>query len=147
VLAQQTAVSVVGSLLGGLGAALTVAAVAVALPMTDYSFMLSIETTAQLIAASAFTGAVGAIMGAGIGAVVRNTGGAVTGAFLILIVGPPLVVQMANGAASWVPGTLAGVLSGIGSEVGSLAAIAALAIWAAFPAAIGLISTMRRDVA
>ncbi|MGA9596775.1 MAG: hypothetical protein WBV06_11495 [Acidimicrobiia bacterium] len=146
VLAQLTAVSVVGGLLGGLGAGLTVAAVAAALPMTDYSFLLSIGTTAQLIAASAFTGAVGAVMGAGIGAVVRNTGGAVTGAFVTLIVGPPLVVQMASGAASWVPGTLAGVLSGIGGEVGLLAAIAALIMWAAVPAAMGLISTMRRDV-
>ena len=43
------------------------------------------------------------VLGAGIGTIVRNTGGAVTGAVLALIVAPPLIVQLVNDASSWVP--------------------------------------------
>jgi ABC-2 type transport system permease protein len=146
VLAQLTAVSLVGGLLGLVGAGLTIGAVALALPATDYGFMLSIGPMTQLLAAAAYAAAVGAAMGAGIGALVRNTGGAVTGAFLVLVVGPPLIVQMANGTAPWMPNTLTGVLSGVGSEVGILAALLGMAAWAAVPATIGLISTLKRDV-
>ncbi len=145
-LAQFTAVAVVGGVLGLIGAGLTIAAVAFALPMTEYSFMVSLGTTIQLLAASAFAAAVGAILGAGIGALIRNTGGAVTVVFLVLVVGPPLFVQMASGAGSWVPDTLTGVLSGVGSDVGPFAAVAGMAAWAVVPAVIGLMAVQRRDV-
>jgi len=100
----------------------------------------------QVIAASSFAGAVGAVLGAGIGALVRNTGGAVTGTVLALIVAPPLIVHLSSDATSWVPTTLASVLSGVGDEVGMVAAIVAITGWAVIPAAIGLISVQRRDV-
>jgi hypothetical protein len=146
VLAQLAAVFVGGGVLGLVGAALTAVSVAVALPLTDYGFMVSAGGVAQVLAASSFAGAAGAVLGAGIGALVRNTGGAVTGAVLLLIVAPPLIVQLASGAASWVPNTLANVLSGVGDEVGLLAAGAAIAAWALLPAGIGLIAVHRRDV-
>ncbi len=53
------------------------------------------------------------VLGAGVGALVRNTGGAVTGAILLLVILPPLAVQMVSETASWVPGTLANVVSGV----------------------------------
>lgn len=146
VLAQLAAVLAGGSVLGLVGAALTAVAVAVALPLTDYAFMVSAGGVAQVLAASSFAGAAGAVLGAGIGALVRNTGGAVTGAVLLLIIAPPLIVQLANKAASWVPNTLANVLSGVSDEVGLVAAGAAIAAWALVPAGIGLISVHRRDV-
>jgi hypothetical protein len=77
---------------------------------------------------------------------VRNTGGAVTGSVLVLIIAPPLIIQLASGAASWVPNTLATVLSGVGDEVTTLAAGLAIAAWAAVPAAIALVAVQRRDV-
>lgn len=89
---------------------------------------------------------VGAVLGAGIGALVRNTGGAVTGAVLALVIAPPLIVQLASGAFNWMPGTLANVVSGVSGEVTVVAAIAALLCWAAVPAAVGLSSVLRRDV-
>jgi ABC-2 type transport system permease protein len=153
VLAQFLAVAIVAAVLGLLGAALTIAAVAVALPTTDYGFLVSIAGVGQVLAASTFAGAIGGVLGAGIGAIVRNTGGAVAGAFFVLMIAPPLIVQMADEAASWVPSTLVNVLSGVESEVPAIdqlgipAAIVALAAWAIVPAAIGLVSVTRRDIA
>ena len=146
VAAQFTAVLLAGGLLGLVGAALTVLGVAASLPTTDYGFMESAGGVAAVLAASAFSGAAGALLGAGIGAVVRNTGGAVTGVVLMLIFAPPLIVQMANGAASWVPSTLANVLAGVSHEVSRPAALVALAAWAIVPALIGLVSVQKRDV-
>jgi hypothetical protein len=146
VLAQLAAVGAAGAVLGFIGAALTVAAVAVTLPTTEYGFLVSVAGVAAVLAAAALSGAAGAVLGAGIGALVRNTGGAVTGAVLALVIAPPLVVQLASGAASWVPSTLASVLSGVTHEISRPAALAALVLWAAVPAAIGLVAVERRDV-
>ena len=125
---------------------MTTGAVAAVLPTTDYTFLISTGDMIRLLAASSFAGAAGALLGAGIGALVRNTGGAVTGAVLMLVIAPPLVVQIAGGAADWIPPTLANVVSGVSNEVTVLAAIAALVLWAGIPATIGLVSTVKRDV-
>ena len=146
VLAQLTAVALGGAVLSLIGAGLTVAAIALALPTTDYGFLVSGGNVAQVIAASTFTGAVGAVLGAGIGAIVRNVGGAVTLAVFTFMVAPPLVVQLANDTASWMPANLANVLSGTVDDVGQPAAIAAMLAWAAVPAVIGLLAVQRRDV-
>jgi hypothetical protein len=146
VVAQLAAVLLGGGVLGLVGAALTAATVAVSLRTTDYTFMVSVGGVVRVLAASAFAGAAGAVLGAGIGALVRNTGGAVTGAVLLLIVAPPLIVQLASDAASWVPSALANVVSGTASDVAVPAALAALALWALVPAVIGLVAVQRRDV-
>lgn len=145
-LAQLTALVIAGGVLGLVGAGLTVVGVAVALPTTDYGFLVSAGGVITVLAASAFAGAAGSVLGAGIGTVIRNTGGAVTGAVLVLVVAPPLIVQLASGAASWMPGTLATVLSGVTHEVSWPAALAALAAWGTVPALIGLLVTHNRDV-
>lgn len=146
VLAQITAVALGGAAMGLAGSLMTAAAVAATLPTTEYSFLVSVDDMVRLIAASSFAGMVGAVLGGGIGAVVRNTGGAVTGAVLALVIAPPLVVQIAAGAGSWIPPTLANVTSGVSSEVALPAAIVALACWAGIPALAGFVSIMRRDV-
>jgi ABC-2 type transport system permease protein len=146
VLAQTTAVMLAGALLGLIGAALTIVAVAVSLPTTEYGFLVSAGGVTQIIAASAFAAAAGAVLGAGIGALIRNTGGAVVAAVVVLIIAPPLIVQLANEATSWMPGPLANVASGVANDVGIGAALAAITAWAVVPAAIGLLAVQRRDV-
>lgn len=146
VLAQFAAVGLGGALLGLLGAATTMVAVALALPTTEFGFLLSIGGVTRVLAASALCGAAGAVLGAGIGSLIRNTGGAVTGAVLVLLVAPPLVVQLASETASWMPATLATVLSGAATEVSVLAAVIAITLWAAVPAAIAVLVVRRRDV-
>ena len=146
VLAQFTAVGLMGAVLGLVGAAFTVAAVAASLPTTEYGFMVTAGGVAQIFASSAFAAAAGAILGAGIGVLIRNTGGAVAAAVVVLIITPPLIVQLANEAASWVPDTLTKVTSGVADDVGLGAAFAAIAVWAIVPAVIGLLAVQRRDV-
>jgi ABC-type transport system involved in multi-copper enzyme maturation permease subunit len=146
VLAQFTAVALGGAVLGLAGVAMTAGAVAAVLPTTEFGFLISTGDMIRLLAASSFAGAAGALLGGGIGALVRNTGGAVTGAVLVLVIAPPLVVQIVGGAARWIPPTLANVVSGVSNEVTVAAAITALVLWAGIPTAIGLVSTVRRDV-
>ncbi len=146
VLAQLGAIAVSGGILGFAGAGLTTTAVAISLPTTEYGFLISAGNVIQVLAASAFAGAAGAVLGAGIGTLVRNVGGAVTGVVLTLLIAPPLVVQLAHGTASWMPSVLANVTSGVANDVGQPAAIAAIAAWACVPAVVGLLAVQRRDV-
>ena len=146
VVAQLIAVAIGGTVLSIIGAGLTVAAVAVSLPTTDYRFLVSVENVARVVGASGFAGAAGAVLGAGIGSIVRNVGGAVTLTVFTFFVAPPLIVQLANDTASWMPATLASVISGVTDEVSQPAALAALAVWALIPALVGLIAVQRRDV-
>lgn len=147
VLAQLVAVAVGGCLLSIIGAGLIVVAVMAALPATDYGFLVSGDNVARVVAASGFAGAAGAVLGAGIGAIVRNVGGAVTLTVFTFFIAPPLIVQLANGTASWMPANLANVISGTADDVNQFAALLALATWAAIPAVVGLVAVERRDVA
>ncbi len=144
--AQLGAVAIGGGVLSLVGTALTVGAVVLALPTTDYDFLVSAGHVVQILVAATFAGAAGAVLGAGIGTIVRSVGGAVTGTTLALIIAPPLIVQSANDTASWMPSALANELAGVGTNISTPAAVAALAAWALVPAAIGLIAVQRRDV-
>ncbi len=146
VLAQLIAVALGGAVLSFIGAGMTIVAIALALPTTEFGFLVSAGNVTEVLASSTFTGAAGAVLGAGIGAVIRNVGGSVTTTVLALIVAPPLVVQLANGTASWMPNVLANVLAGVGDEVSRPAAIAAMLAWAAVPAIFGLLAVQYRDV-
>lgn len=122
------------------------AAVTLALPKTPYGFLLSTGDVIQLLASATMAGAVGAVLGAGLAAVIRNVGGAVTAALLVLFVIPPLAGQLINSARSWIPTTLSSVIAGVGTDVSLWAALMALATWAVIPAAAGLVAVHRRDV-
>ena len=145
--AQLAAVFLAGVALALVGQALIIAAVALALRSTEYGLMVSIGDVTQLLAASALAGAIGAVLGAGLGAVIRNVGGAVTTAVLVLFVIPPLAVQLVNDASSWIPTTLFAVVSGVSTNVSMWAALMAVAAWALIPAGAGLIAVQRRDIA
>ena len=108
-LAQLTAVLLGGAVLGLIGQALIIGGVALALPSTEYGFLVSFGGVTQILAASTLAGAVGAVLGAGLGAVIRNLGGAVTAVVLALFMIPPLVVQLVSDAASWIPPALGAV--------------------------------------
>ena len=146
VLAQLTAVLLSGAVLALVGQALIITAAALALPSTEYGFMLSAGDLTQLLAASALAGAIGGVLGAGLGAVIRNVGGAVTTAVLVLFVIPPLTVQLVNDAATWIPTTLFAVISGVSTDVSLWAALMVVTAWALVPAAAGLMAVQRRDV-
>lgn len=144
--AQLGAIAIGGGVLSLVGAALTAGAVALALPTTDYSFLVSVAHVARILVAATFAGATGGVLGAGIGTIVRSVGGAVTGTTLTLLIAPPLIVQSANGTASWMPSALANELAGVATEISTPAAVGALAAWSLIPATIGLIAVQRRDI-
>jgi ABC-2 type transport system permease protein len=144
--AQLTAVGLGGAMLGFLGAGLTAIAVAVSLPLTVHGFMVSAGGLAQVLAASTLAGACGAVLGAGVGTVIRNTGGAVTGTVVVLIIAPPVLVQLASGVAPWIPNALANVASGVVGGTSVAAVVAALLAWAVIPAVIALWIVQRQDV-
>lgn len=144
--AQFEASFLAGCMLGLVGGGISAASVALGLVATDYGFMVTTSGVVQVLAASTFAGGVGAVLGSGIGALVRNTGGAVTGAIVLLFILPPLAVQMFNETARWIPNTLTNVLSGVDSTVGVGAAFLALLLWALVPASIGLVAVGQRDV-
>jgi len=107
---------------------------------------VSASDLTHLLAAATLAGAIGATLGAGLGAILRNTGGAVTTAVLLLFVIPPLTVRLASDVASWIPTTLFAVISGISTDVSLWAALMAAVAWALVPAAGGLLAVQRRDV-
>jgi ABC-type transport system involved in multi-copper enzyme maturation permease subunit len=147
VLAQLTAVLVAGAVLALVGQALVIAGVAMALPSTEFGFLVSPGGVIRLLVASTIAGAVGAVLGAGLGALIRNVGGAVTTAVLVLFVIPPLVVQAISDTGSWIPPALFAVISGVSTDVSVWAALLSVAAWALVPAAAGLVAVQRRDVA
>jgi len=147
IFAQLTAVLVAGATLALIGQALVIAGVALALPSTEYGFMVSAGGVIRLLAASTVAGAVGAVLGAGLGAVIRNIGGAVTTAVLVLFVIPPLAVQLISDTGSWIPPALFAVISGVSTDVSLWAALLSVAAWALVPAAAGFVAMQRRDVA
>jgi ABC-2 type transport system permease protein len=144
--AQFTAIGAAGAVLGVAGSGLTAGAVALSLPFTEYGFMVPTGDLIQVLAASGWAGAVGAVLGAGIGTAMRNTGGAVAATVVALVIAPSVVVQLAADVASWVPGTLAIVVAGVVDHTTVTQAVVALAAWAAVPAAAALWLVQRRDV-
>lgn len=144
--AQLAAVMLAGAVLSIVGALLIVGTVAVGLQFTDFGFLVSVGGVLRVVAASAFAGAAGAALGAGLGALIRNTGGAVTAVVGLLFVTPPIVVQLTPEAADWVPSALAWSISGVTTDPGVPMALVAVALWALVPALAGLVSVRRRDV-
>jgi ABC-2 type transport system permease protein len=146
VLAQLSAVLLTGAALALVGQALVIGGVALAMPSTEYGFMVSAGGVARLLVASTIAGAVGAVLGAGLGAIIRNIGGAVTTAVLVLFVIPPLTAQLVTETGSWIPPALFAVISGVSTDVSLWAALLAVAAWALLPASVGLLAVQRRDV-
>ncbi len=146
VLAQLTAVAAAGATLALVGQSLVVTGVAIALRTTDYGFLVSTADVTQLLATTTLAGAVGAVLGAGVGSVIRNVGGAVIAVVLVLFVVPPMTAQLLTGAGPWTPTNLFAVISGASTDVALWAALLAIAAWALIPAGAGMLAVDRRDV-
>jgi ABC-2 type transport system permease protein len=144
--AQLTAVMLGGALLSLVGAFAVLGAIALALQFTEYGFLVTLGGVVRVVAASALTGAAGAALGAGVGWVVRNPGGAVTVVVGLLFISPPMIVQLTPDAASWVPTSLAWSISGVTTDPTVPMALLAVLLWALIPAMAGLFAVRRRDV-
>ncbi len=145
-LAQLTAVMAAGLVLGLVAELLVLAVGAVSLQFTDYAFLLPAGTVAQLLATSMLAGAVGAVLGAGIGAIVRNGGGAVAVTILVLFVAPQMLPQLAAAVAEWMPSTLLNGIAGVADGPAAMAAVGALVAWGVGMSLLALGAVDRRDV-
>jgi ABC-2 type transport system permease protein len=143
--AQFTAIFLAGALLGLIGEGLTILAALVCLPLVDFDFMLSAGVIVRILAAATLAGGMGALLGAGVGSLVRHGAGAVSAAVVLLIIAPPMVVQFVNNA-DWLPSTVVNVISGVGDQPGLLSAFGLLLAWGVIPAALALLVVQRRDV-
>jgi ABC-2 type transport system permease protein len=144
--AQVSAIMLGGMVLSIIGAFAVLGAIAVGLQLTEYAFLVSVGGVVRVVAASALTGAAGAALGAGVGWLVRNPGGAVTVVVGLLFISPPMIVQLAPDTASWVPSSLAWAISGVTPDPSVPMALLAVALWALVPALAGLLAVHRRDV-
>ena len=67
-------------------------------------------------------------------------------AVVVLVIAPPVIVQLANGAAPWIPNAIANVTSGVADGTSVPGAVVGLALWALVPALIALWTVQRQDV-
>jgi ABC-2 type transport system permease protein len=140
-------VLVAGAMLALVGQALVIGGVALALPSTDYASWSRLAALCACWQHRCSRELSVPSSAPGLGAVIRNIGGAVTTAVLVLFVIPPLAVQLISGTASWILPALFAVITGVSTEVSLWAALLSVAAWALIPAAAGLVAVQRRDVA
>ncbi len=143
--AQMAAVTVGGAVLGLVGGGLAVTAGALSFPAVGHQMMVSAGWMVRLVASAGAAGAAGALMGAGIGVVVRNAGGAAMVAAFAVIIAPPMAAEIFDAAGQWIPSSLITAMAGVNGELTVLAAVAALAAWGLIPAVLGVTSVARRD--
>ena len=144
--AQLVAVLVAGALIGLAGEGLTLLAALIALPTTDFEFLMSTSAVAQVVGAAALGGAAGATLGSGVGTLLRNSAAAATATVLLLVIAPPLIVQLFSDDR-WVPSTLLNAISGVIVDPGIWFSFGILAIWGLAPAIGAFFLVRRRDVA
>jgi ABC-2 type transport system permease protein len=144
--AQLLALLVAGGVLGLVGGAIAVGAGALSLPLADQALLLGGDELVRLVVAAGAGGGAGALLGAGVGSMLRNTGGTVTIVVLLLLVVPPIVAQVSDAVAPWVPAALIATLSGVADDTGTVAAVLALLAWGLVPTVAGVLVVRQRDV-
>jgi ABC-type transport system involved in multi-copper enzyme maturation permease subunit len=149
VLAAKVAASMLsGVLFGLLTECVAVGAGSAALSARGIDNLLSGGDVALLLAGGAFAGALWAVVGLGVGAVVRTQVATLVGLFVWLLFVENLLVAYIPGVGRLAPG--AAGLAILGQDRATLLAPAAgallLAAYAAAAAAVGWVLTNRRDV-
>jgi len=150
VVAAKALTSLLLGLALGLVATATAAAVgALAFATRDIPTQLNSADYAQLIAGGALASALWAVIGLGIGSLVRNQVGAIVGIFIWLQIVENLLIDSMPDISRYMPGSLAQAIAG--SQIGALGSpVAALLLLIAYAAVVLLIGTtrvVRSDVA
>ena len=119
VVAAKALTSLLVGLVLGLIATATAAAVgALAFAARDIPSQLNSGDYAQLIAGGALASALWAVIGLGIGSVVRNQVGAIVGIFIWLQIVENLLIDSVPDVSRYMPGSLAQAIAG--SQIGAL---------------------------
>jgi ABC-type transport system involved in multi-copper enzyme maturation permease subunit len=150
--AKVAASALAGLSIGLLAEALTAGLESAGLATRGIHIALSAGDYVQLLAGGAFSAALWAAIGVGVGAIVQNQVGAVIGLCVWLLLIETTLIGNVPGAGKFVPGAGAGALAGaiqtqsasklLPPALGGLLLVA----YAAAAIAAGLITTERRDI-
>jgi hypothetical protein len=152
VVAKATAAAIAGLGIGLLAAGLVAAIGSIGLAARGIPVTLDAGDFIQMIAGGAAGAALWAILGTGLGAILRGQVGAVVGLCVWLLLIENILIGNVPSAGKYAPGAGAGALAGLMPDAGSttlLAPIAgalALVAYAAVGAAAGLAAMERRDI-
>ena len=150
--AKIVASSVAGIGIGVIAEALTAAVEAAGLAARGIDIEMTAAQYAQLIAGGALAAGLFAVIGVGLGAIVRNQVAAVVGLCVWLLLIEPILLGDLPDVAKFGPGASAGAIAGaIQSQIGDALVAPAvglllLAAYAGATAVAGAIATTRRDV-
>jgi ABC-type transport system involved in multi-copper enzyme maturation permease subunit len=150
--AKIVASSVAGIGIGVIAEALTAAVEAAGLAARGIDIEMTAAQYAQLIAGGALAAGLFAVIGVGLGAIVRNQVAAVVGLCVWLLLIEPILLGDLPDAAKFAPGASAGAIAGaIQSQIGDALVAPAvglllLAAYAGAATVAGAIATTRRDV-
>jgi ABC-2 type transport system permease protein len=150
--AKLVAVIVAGALIGLLTSGIALILGAAILPGRDYSLGLSDSDVVELLAGTTAACAVMAMVGVGIGALVRSQTPAIVGILVYLFVVEPLLTFLISGSEQYVLGsalseiTGTGDVSGIDDPLGQIPGGLLLLGWAALFAVLGALAMQARDV-
>jgi ABC-2 type transport system permease protein len=152
VAAKATAAAITGLLIGLLAAGLVAAIGSIGLAARGIPITLDAGDYTQMIAGGAAGAALWAILGTGLGAILRGQVGAVVGLCVWLLLIENILIGNVPSAGKYAPGASDGALAGLMPDAGSatlLAPIAGtllLAGYAAVFAAAGLAAIEQRDI-
>ena len=153
ILAKAVAGALSGVALGLLAQALTIVVDMAALSARDIDNQLVTGDYAQLLAGGAVAAAFWAVIGVGVGALVRNQVSAVTALCVWLLLIETVVIGTFPDAGKFAPGAGAGAIAGaIQTQTASnllapALGLGLLLVYAVIAATAGAIATERRDVA
>ncbi len=150
--AKAVAAGLAGLFIGLIAAGLVAAIGSAGLAMRGIPVALGAGDFAQLIGGGAAGGALWAILGTGIGAVVRSQVTAVVGLCVWLLLIENILIGNVPGIAKYAPGATGGALAGLMPNAGGATLLAPalgavlLAGYAAAATAIGILAIERRDI-
>lgn len=150
--AKATAAAIIGLLLGLLAAGLVAAIGSIGLAARGIPIALDAGDFTQMIAGGAAGAAVWAVLGSGLGAILRGQVGAVVGLCVWLLLIENILIGNVPSAGKYAPGAGDGALAGLMPDAGSstlLAPIAGALLlvgYAALCATAGLAAIERRDI-
>jgi len=152
VVAKAAAAAIAGLVIGLLAAGLVAAIGSVGLSARDIPVTLDAGDFTQMLAGGAAGAALWAILGTGLGAILRGQVGAVIGLCVWLLLIENILIGNVPSAGKYAPGAGAGALAGLMPDAGSATLLAPIAGalllvgYAGVCAAAGLAAIERRDI-
>jgi ABC-2 type transport system permease protein len=148
VLAAKLIVSgLAGTVFGLLAEGLMAGAASVAFAARGIDDQLTGGDYLQLLAGGAAATALWAMIGLGVGALVRDQVGTLVGLLAWMLLIENLVHGFVSGAGRFLPGAAGLALAGNTDKLPAAVAVLLLVLYAAAASAVGWIATLRRDVA